>query len=115
MIRVATVGASEEHDEEERGQEHGYGGDKRTGEAIADVTGDGADDDYWAGRDDPECDAIHELLLAEPAVIADEALVQKRHDGEARAEGERSGLQEKQAKCSESGSRAGQAQPFDGG
>ena len=52
-------------------------------------------------------------LLGQPVAVADEALVQERHDRQARAERERAGLDEEQRQRARRDTRAGPGQTLD--
>ena len=48
------------------------------------------------GRDHRHGDGVQELVLGQPAVLLDDALVEERHDRQAAAEDERAGLGEEE-------------------
>ena len=69
---------------------------RRAGEPRHQVADESDGDDDRAGRDHRHGHRVEELVLGEPAVLLDDALVQERHDRQAAAEHERPGLGEEE-------------------
>ena len=101
MLPPAHDPGREQHDHEERREEHTDPGDGGAGEARHQVADEDRRDDDRSRRDHPHRDRVQELALVEPAVVAHDTLLEERHDGEARAEGERAGLEEEDAEREE--------------
>ena len=65
------------------------------------ITDEGCCNHNWSRAYHADGNRDQELALIEPAELLNEALLEKRHDDETAAEGERAGLEKKQQELSE--------------
>src|ERR1700722_1357514 len=103
-VRIFTVAREQrrrDQNENERREENADGRDQRAPEAGDEIADEGRSDDDRTGTYHSDRDRDEKLPFVEPSVLLDEPLLEKRHNHEAAAERERSGLKKEQQQLAE--------------
>jgi len=83
----------EEDREDEGGDEDAQGHQQGANEAAGEVADEGGEDDQRRREDAADRQAVDELVLRQPMVALDGAVVEEGDDGVGATEGEQAGLQ----------------------